>query len=253
VGAPNITKTVASREDFGSTEEYSDYLAGLLARNLREILWIITGNLDSMNIKELTANKIMTGILNAALVTVKSALSGGAYIVLDHNGMRINDGTKDVFIADIAGQVTMTGAKVQTAGSGQRIELNSGDNLLKAVDDSGDTISIKPYASGNPSIEFSNGSDLVAMFLGLGVFSINTNTTPTDIAISSGKGINIYPAGGYTIRIPSWSSLYSNGNGQTLQEALNNLSSSISSLSSWVSSLDSRVSALESAPPPPGP
>lgn len=250
--AGSIETIVANMDDFNSTEEYVRYLAGLFADNFGEMNWL-TGNLDSVNIKELTANKIMTGILNAALVTVKSTLSGGAYIVLDHNGMRINDGTKDVFIADIQGQVTMTGAKVQTAGSGQRIELNSSDNLFKAVNDLGNTITMKPFGE-TPDLEFEviNG-DIVKMFLLAGVFAINTVESLTDISISSGKGINLYPAGGYAIRVPSWSSLYSNGNGQTLQEALNNLSSSISSLSSWVSSLDSRVSALESAPPPPGP
>lgn len=235
--AGRIATIVANMDDFNSTDEYVRYLAGLFADNFGEMNWL-TGNLDSVNIKELTANKIMTGILNAALVTVRSALSGGAYIVIDHNGMRINDGTKDVFIADIHGQVTMTGAKVQTNTSSQSVEINPSENLFR-VKNGGASVSIKPDVAGNPSLEFDNGFELATLFLGLGVFSINTVANATDITLASGKGINLNPSGGYSIRVPTWSSLYSNGNLQSLQDALNGIYA--------------RLIALETAPPPPGP
>ena len=90
-------------------EEYVRYIADVLAMLQDDLQNILEGRLSSANIRELTADKIITGTLWAQLVTIMSDLNGGAYIRIDGNGMVINDGTKDVFSVDINGNATFRG------------------------------------------------------------------------------------------------------------------------------------------------
>lgn len=220
-----------------TTEE----LADIVAKFMKEALWLLTGNLDVANIKakSITADRMSVKELSAITADLGHITAGLIETV--------------TMIAS-----TIIGSLIKTADTGQRIELSSTENLLKAINNIGNTIIMKSNVGTTPDIEFEAAvGDFVRMYLLPGVFSMDTTTTLTDITLASGKGINLYPAGGYKVKVPSWDSLFSNsaggGSGQTLQQALNDLSGSISSLSSWVSSLDARVSALESAPPPPGP
>ncbi|MNC03836.1 hypothetical protein D3C75_512600 [compost metagenome] len=69
-------------------------------------------NLDSLNVVSLTADHIDAGTIDANLVTIRSDLTAGAYVQIDGNGMKINNGSFDTFKADITGQVFMTGATI---------------------------------------------------------------------------------------------------------------------------------------------
>ncbi len=72
--------------------------------------------LDTLNVSRLDAKVIKTGTLDANLVTIRSDLSGGAFIQLDTNGIVINNGMQDTFRADLSGNVTLRGTIFASAG-----------------------------------------------------------------------------------------------------------------------------------------
>ncbi|OCT12638.1 hypothetical protein A8709_33040 [Paenibacillus pectinilyticus] len=183
-------------------------------------------NLDSLNIKHLTADKVDTGTLNAGKVTIKVDYATGASITIDSTGMTINDGTKDTFHVDIHGQVTMTGAQVQSAaGTYPRIELSSSDELLKASSDANNFIYITPdYVGGTPALVWDNPPNgSMQMFIipdNSGDFMINTTAGKINIK-SSTDDVVLQCGTGKKITVNSWNELYNVFNGQSMQTALN--------------------------------
>lgn len=99
--------------DNPSQKQIVDYIVKLQ----RDLNWLLL-NLDDLNVRRLTADVIVTGTLDANVVTIRSDLNGGAYIQIDGNGMIINNGGVDVFEADIDGNVTMTSATIRNDLSG---------------------------------------------------------------------------------------------------------------------------------------
>lgn len=98
---PKLSTTVAAGEDFPSLDEYVQYLAGILARNSREINWALTGNLDVANIKakSITADLIRANTITAEKMDVSelSAISAdlghitaGLIEAVTINGSEIN-------------------------------------------------------------------------------------------------------------------------------------------------------------------
>ncbi|GCL71804.1 hypothetical protein PN4B1_17090 [Paenibacillus naphthalenovorans] len=188
-------------------------------------------SLDSLNVVSLTADHIDAGTLNAGIVTVRADYSGGAFIELSKDGIRINDGSKDTFLATNAGQVTMTGAKVQsTVSSYPRIELNSLSHLFKAEASANNHISVIADSTGQqPALLFSfNGKFAL----------VQNNGTALLIQTPIGQGLGIQLSAESDIFIStfakvifqSWSKIYSNESGTTLQQELNSLSARIAAL-----------------------
>jgi hypothetical protein len=180
-------------------------------------------NLDSLNVKHLTADVIDAGTLNANLVTIRSDLTAGAYIQIDGTGFTINDGTRDTFHADINGQVTMTGAVVQSALGYPRVVMDPTGNLIGAYQDSDDFISLVPLFSGTPSVNFTASGTLRGQ--------IHVETSSNDLRIVGTSGILLQTSSGDIelrpatigglVTIPSWSLLYSSGTSTDLQTYLN--------------------------------
>lgn len=81
-------------------------------------------NLDSLNVVSLTADHIDAGTINANVVTIRSDLAAGAFVEINGNGMRINNGSNNTFTADINGMVTMTGATIRNNLSAGFIQLS---------------------------------------------------------------------------------------------------------------------------------
>lgn len=134
-------------------------LSEAFARLLKEVDYLLNGGLDTLNVNELSADVINAGVLNAALVTVKAALTGAAFIQLSGQGIKINDGTKDTFVADVNGLITLVGALFQTvAGDFPRLEINSGSNLLGAYKSLTEYIALNPNLTGTPTLQFKAGS-----------------------------------------------------------------------------------------------
>jgi hypothetical protein len=166
-------------------------LADLVARLIKEVTYLLNGGLDTLNVNELSADVINAGTLNAALVTVKAALTGAAYILINAaQGLIINDGTKNTFQADINGLVTMVGALIQSATGYPRVEINGTNNVLAAYKASNSYVAINPNLSANvPGIEFWLSTVNALMYLfnpGTPELFIATPVGQANIDISSG-------------------------------------------------------------------
>lgn len=219
--------------------EYQDII-NKVNRLVQELTNLLL-NLDSLNVVSLTADHIDTGTLDARVVTVRSDLAGGAYIRIDGNGMTVNDGTKDVFTVDTNGQVTMTGAKVQTtASSFPRIELSSSGNLLAAYLNANDYIAINPDLTGAPTLAAYAGGAIKGSLSTIGgdtsiyaIGSLLNLLSNYDIRISAGSA--------YLVKFDSWSKIYNDIDGETLQQALDAKQNTISGATSSFTTADGKT------------
>lgn len=111
-------------------------------------------NLDSLNVVSLTADHIDAGTIDANLVTIRSDLTAGAYIQIDGNGMKINNGTYDTFTANINGYVTMTGALIQSKNGYPMLVMDPDNNLFGAYSNETNYIQMVPVAvdTGSPQL-----------------------------------------------------------------------------------------------------
>lgn len=145
--------------------------------------------------------------------TIEASIITGGQI----NGSNINGGV-------------ITGGLIRTAASGPRIEFSSAENLLRAFNSTGATLSINSNLGSVPTLEFKNHSDHVQFFALSNVFSINANKTPTKITIAAGKDIHLNPGGDSYVTIPSWHKLLALGNGISLGNVLDDLNNRIETL-----------------------
>lgn len=121
----------------GPNPQYDDVVrkVNTLVLELRNIIL----SLDSLNVVSLTADNIDAGTLNAGVVTIRSNLAGGAYIVIDGTGIHVFDGVKETLTVDVNGDLStqdgiITGGTVRTGASGARIEFAS--NQMKTYNSS---------------------------------------------------------------------------------------------------------------------
>jgi hypothetical protein len=201
-------------------------------------------NLDSLNVVSLTADHIDAGTIDANVVTLRSDLNAGAYIQIDGNGMVINNGTFDTFTADINGAMTMTRALIQsTPGAYPRVVMDPTDELFAAYATANDFLKIYALESGTPMVYFSNLSSIARLFLNgsnlsLANFGTLLMTASSHITVETtgaSADVNLIPgAGSGTVRVPSWSKIYSNGAAQNLQTALNAKANAFSGVSGTV-------------------
>jgi len=175
--------------------------------------------LDSLNVVSLTADHIDTGTLDANLVTIRSDLASSAFIRIDGNGMVINNGSFDTFVVNTNGQVTMTGAVIQTATNFPRLTIDPPGHFLRAYANSNNYAEIVSVAETNtPVMRFQNSIVTGVVYVDLAQFNILSNL---DIFLN--------PQVGY-VRIPSWGHLFNNATGRTLQQDLNALDARITAL-----------------------
>jgi hypothetical protein len=87
-------------------------LKNAVGKMAKELNWLLN-NLDWKNINELNIQ-----------------LNGGASVKIDNSGITINNGEVDTFKADIDGQVTMTGATIQSQDEYPKIVIDPETNLL---------------------------------------------------------------------------------------------------------------------------
>lgn len=176
---------------------------------LDELDWLLGGFVDSKNIRELTANKIKTGTLDAGLVTVRANYAGGSFIELSANGIRINDGTNDTFTADTAGHVTMTGAQIQSSAAAYpRVEMSSSSNLFKASGSATNNVTIEAdNGGGSPGLFFNDSVNGNASILNTSTdFLIATPgskrtkvSSGSDLFLAAASNVDLQPAGSLKI------------------------------------------------------
>lgn len=202
-------------------------------------------NLDSLNVVSLTADHIDAGTINAGVVTIKVDYNTGASITIDSNGMTIYDGTKNTFRVGIDGQVTMTGATVQsTAGSYPRVLMSSSGNVFGVYQSADNYTTLSPDAFGStPGLVFNNSSGAVGVYLSSGTFII-VSTPGVKIQLSSAQDLELSCGSGYSTSVNSWATFKNRNSNRTLQQDLDDLLLRTASLQAQIDSLDARVSAL---------
>lgn len=189
MGTPNLPKVNGAM----SVED----LANLVAILIKELSWLLTGNLDVKNIraKSITADRMNVNELSAISADLGHITAG------------------------LIEAITIVGSLIKTADAGQRIELSSAENLLKAIHANGGQLNITTDFEGSPAILFFDGSSASYMFALDGTLQM----------ISSGD-IRISPSGSRVVRFNHWGKLLNDNTGRTLQQELNDLSARISAL-----------------------
>jgi len=155
-------------------EELRDSIIGM-----NRYLTYLLSALDTLNVSRLDAKVIIAQSITADKMNVSelSAISAN----LGH------------ITAGLIEAVTIIGSLIQTATSGQRIELSSSDNLLKAVNSSGYTLRIDPNAGTSPGLVLSVGGPFGAIqFFGSDLL---INTVAANIQISAGGDVVITSTG----------------------------------------------------------
>ncbi|MGF6352489.1 hypothetical protein ABIE27_000385 [Paenibacillus sp. 4624] len=111
-----------------------DELKNAVGKMAKELGWLLN-NIDWKNINELNIS-----------------LNGGASVNIANEGITVNDGTKNTFTVNTAGQVTMTGAKVQSSEDGYpRVEMNPDDTLFGAYSSADNYIQMRAVSVGTGS------------------------------------------------------------------------------------------------------
>lgn len=176
-------------------------------------------NLDSLNVVSLTADHIDAGTIDANLVTIRSDLTAGAFIQIDGNGMRINNGQFDTFTANINGYVTMTGALIKSQTGYPYVIMDPGSELLGAYASPTSYINITPTGSpaGSPQLLVTGGGGSMFLYQQSNQSLISTSGKLT---ITSSGDINLLPgspAGGVWV---SFDSLFDFSSGKSLYQQL---------------------------------
>lgn len=172
-----------------TTEELIDYIIRLE----RKLDFVINGGLETDNVNRLYYE-----------------FASGASILIDRNGITINDGTENTFRADTSGNVALAGVITALAGfiGGWAIEGNS----LSSDPDTYPRIDMDPsnkefvfYGSANeyirfgafsitsnrPFLEFVNSAHHIRIDLDNNSFDIKPVGTSTTINITAGGDLNL--------------------------------------------------------------
>lgn len=169
-----------------SVQQVVDYLIGY-------VRWFsdFINHIDTLNVEELDAAVVNTGILNANLVKIAAA-NGLKSLTIDTNGIVANNGSVDTMKFDLAtGLLTIVSALIQSSTGYPRVELNNSTNLLAAYLTANDAIRVVPnFSGGNPAIYFTTGGSTVAYLQDFGtVVGLITPFGGKDVQLGSGKAL----------------------------------------------------------------
>lgn len=176
-------------------------------------------SLDSINVVSLTADHVDTGTLDAGKVTVKSDLNAGAYILIDGSGLTINNGAVDVLKADIDGHVVMTSAVIQSSTGYPKVVMDPTGQLFAAHTTVDTYVGITPDYLGN-------GPGQIAVRGGITEGGTYATSGKHHIAavgglkFEAGEDIEFSTGGISGVKFESWGRVQSDGDSQSLQDAL---------------------------------
>ncbi|WP_010276402.1 hypothetical protein [Paenibacillus senegalensis] len=199
MSTPNLPKVNGAME----TKD----LVNLVAILIKELSWLLTGNLDVKNIraKSITADRLTVDELSAISANLGHITAG------------------------LVEAVTIIGSLIKTADFGQRVELSSSENLLKAVNFSGSQLRIVPDVAGTPALEFNNGSGSIGVIF-LDTWGLNL-VSSLSIAISSTMGnLDLSAGNSGRVTVRNWGQFGNRDTGRSLQQELSELSARISAL-----------------------
>lgn len=190
---------------FGGSDSEED-LNEQFAEIVKLLNFLLNGGLDSLNIKNLTADKVTTGTLDAGKVTVRVNYGSGAYIEIGPNGMVINDGIKDTFEVTIDGKVTMTSATIQSDTGYPKVTMDPSGNLLGAYLDANNYIEIQPSFSptGSPTMYWGSGGSTAGwMYANASVFLLHSIARDLTLETEVSGNIVLKPVSSGFVIVPS--------------------------------------------------
>lgn len=201
-------------------------LANLVAELIDDVSFIMNGNIDSRNTREIGGymvglHELMSKNGEVGLSSIETSADdiriwagssipeAAPFRVYESGRMEATNG---YFTGDIVGS-TITGGVIQTSIPGfyPRIELSSDNVLMTAQSSPMQTIIISAsYMGGSPALFFEDQIGLTIMLSNYG----SLNIVPT-------HNLVLNPSG--DVIVPSWSRLINNATGRSLQQDLNAL------------------------------
>ncbi|WP_145413808.1 hypothetical protein [Paenibacillus xylanexedens] len=167
-------------------------------------------NLDSLNVVSLTADHIDAGTINANVVTIRSDLTAGAFVEINGNGMRINNGSYDTFTANTNGYVTMTGALIRSQTAYPYVVMDPSSTLFGAYSTANNYLTIQALGGTFQSPQVLIASPSANMFMYTSGLSALMGATGANLNLSSnldviirGRNIELTPDNGnYDVKVP---------------------------------------------------
>lgn len=206
----------------------NDELANMMAKAFKDMEWLLNGNVDSFNVRNIAGYKVGRNVLmhESGIVGMNGADPKNGDAIRFWSGDA--DPTQASFRVTQAGILTAVAALFMSALGYPRVELNSDNNLFGAFLTATNSIEIKPNVLGSPLITFDNGT--ISGSIGNTTTRFWIQVTQGVMLISANNDIEI--SSGSQVKYQSWSKIYSTGNGETLQNALDDLQSGIDGVGS---------------------
>jgi len=220
---PNVPAIPAGKEpDMQYVSELSDYIkkmANVMSAMKNDLEFMLNGNLDANNVR---ANSIEAKNIKAGAITAEK---------IDVDKLSAISANMGTITAGLLQAVTIIGSLIQTKETGQypRIELSSVGNLLSAFYNAANCINFLPVLSGAPAIEFVSNGVRAGTAYSATDDNVYVGAVRKDLYLTAWNNLFLQ-AGFGNVTINSWGKLYSTGNSQTLQQALDSLSNRISAL-----------------------
>ncbi|MNM39097.1 hypothetical protein D3C81_498660 [compost metagenome] len=203
---------IASPGDLNNISEVLGYvksLANTVALMAKDLEFIVNGNLDVNNISanSITAEKIVAGSVTA------DKIQAGAVTAekIDVNELSAISANLGHIVAGLIESIQIFGSYIATRNGGYpRAEMSNSDDLFAVYRDSTNYIKIAPDIFGNPAIRWmKDGVYVGAISTTLGMYEV--------------WGYNNIKLNTNTVRINSWSGLYSEYENKTLHDELNEI------------------------------
>jgi hypothetical protein len=163
-----------------------------LAEIAKLLNFLLNGNLESVNVRELTADKISAGTINTGDITIGTG-KGGSYYRIDDAGIVAFNGSVNTMLFDLmTGLMTLTSVLVQSAMGYPKVVLNSANDLIAAYADADTYLSIQPQGYGSvPALGLVDAGTVKGF--------LNRSVGGTTIGTFDGENLNLQPSGNLQI------------------------------------------------------
>jgi hypothetical protein len=222
--------------DLASVQKYLKENINKIARSLQEIDFVINGNMDSRNTREI-------GGYNVDLTELKS--KNGTVGISSYNDPDPDVDDVRFWAGDVdknaapwkvteEGKMYATGAEISTSDGYPKVVIDPNGNLIGAYLDADRYVTITPSYLGSPSIYFQS---LLNSF----IFSCNDTMSSIDsnknVFITSTGDITLDQGTGKNINLRDFNSLFFTSPGTSLGDILGDIYDNLADLSDRITAL----------------
>ncbi|MNW38070.1 hypothetical protein D3C74_151290 [compost metagenome] len=213
--------------DVAVLQQYVKKLADVTARMAKDLEFILNGNVAFDNIK---TNGIEAKNIKAEAITAEK-IQAGAVVAekIDVNELSAISANLGHIMAGLIEAVQIFGSYIATRnGTFPRCEMSSENNLFGAFSSENNSIQIMPDLFGQTTLILNRLSRIAQIYFSSSGLIINTTVGDGDIQISAGNDLRLNASG--NVLVQGWGRVYSLEQGQSLLEALEQLSDRITAL-----------------------